>query len=318
MALFTVIIPVLNGMPFLREALASLEAQTFRDFEVLLWDNGSTDRSVEESLKWIPSRLPGRVVSDSPLPLHECLARMVEESGTEFCARLDADDVCHPERFEMQLKAMRSDPRLVALGTQAAYIDETGKKTGEKSSFPLHTWEIACGMLVENQLLHPTVMCRRQVILDAGNYSIAKPCEDYDLWMRVSQHGLLANLPETLLSYRIHPLSIISSARRENQLEEPNLRCIEALSSQIFDIPNSIYRKLRRKEHPLACLPLLRAARRISNRTHVPTFSILRSRKFLWSARCLTAHSDLLSRAFWGALQRFCQIAPQPVSRSKV
>jgi glycosyltransferase involved in cell wall biosynthesis len=101
----TVIIPVLNAMPYLTEALASLEAQTFKDFEVCLWDNGSTDGSMEEAKRWIPAILPGRVVTGRPLPLHECLAAMVEDARTEFIARMDGDDVCLPKRFEKQIRA---------------------------------------------------------------------------------------------------------------------------------------------------------------------------------------------------------------------
>ena len=71
MSLITIIIPILNAMPYLTEALASLEAQTFRSFEVCLWDNGSTDGSVEEAQRWIPGRLRGRVVCGNPLPRHE-------------------------------------------------------------------------------------------------------------------------------------------------------------------------------------------------------------------------------------------------------
>jgi glycosyltransferase involved in cell wall biosynthesis len=116
MALVTVIIPILNAMPFLPEALASLEAQTFKDFEVCLWDNGSIDCSVEEARRWIPCRLKGRVVTGNPLPLHECLARMVGEAQTEFVARMDGDDVCLPQRFEKQMAAMRGDSGLAAVG----------------------------------------------------------------------------------------------------------------------------------------------------------------------------------------------------------
>ena len=97
--MITVIIPILNAMPHLSEALESLASQTFKDFEVCLWDNGSTEGSVEEANRWIPDRLNGRVVSGNPLPLHECLARMVEEAGTEFVVRMDGDDVCMPDRF---------------------------------------------------------------------------------------------------------------------------------------------------------------------------------------------------------------------------
>jgi glycosyltransferase involved in cell wall biosynthesis len=88
----TVILPVLNAMPYLTEALASLEAQTFRDFEVCLWDNGSTDGSLEEARRWIPGRLKGRVVADRPLPLHECFARMLGKNGGG-----GANRICGPD-----------------------------------------------------------------------------------------------------------------------------------------------------------------------------------------------------------------------------
>ena len=97
----SVVLPVLNAMPYLPEALASLEAQTFRDFEVCLWDNGSTDGSAEEARRWIPGRLPGRVVTGRPLPLHECLATMVEEAQTEFVVRMDGDDLIAPNKLEI-------------------------------------------------------------------------------------------------------------------------------------------------------------------------------------------------------------------------
>ena len=291
-------------MPYLPEALASLEAQSFRDFEVILWDNGSTDGGVEEAQRWIPTRLPGRVVTTCPLPLHECLARMVEESCTEFCARMDADDVCLPGRLQRQMDEFTSDVELAALGSQAEFVDAGGSRTGGHSEFPLEFCDILSGMLVENQLLHPSIMFRRQAVLDAGNYAIAKPCEDYDLWLRVALQGRLRNLSERLLLYRIHPNSILASARSARQLEEPNLRCIEAHSELIFGVPAMVYRQLRRKERLLSCLPLARAALRIACRADVSPLRVLRSPSFLWSARCLTCKSDLVSRAVWGAVQR--------------
>jgi glycosyltransferase EpsE len=109
----TVILPVLNAIPYLHEALASLKAQTFKDFEVCLWDNGSTDGSVEEARRWIPERLPGRVVIGNPLHLQECLARMVEEAKTEFVARMDGDDICMPDRFQQQID-LNAFPHLVS------------------------------------------------------------------------------------------------------------------------------------------------------------------------------------------------------------
>ena len=99
----TWLIPVLNGMPYISETLASIEAQTYQNWEVLVWDNGSTDGTLEELEKWIPTRLPGRIITGEPLSLGDSLARMVEECKTELCARIDADDINLPERLEKQV-----------------------------------------------------------------------------------------------------------------------------------------------------------------------------------------------------------------------
>lgn len=304
MSTITVIVPVLNGMPYLTETLESLENQTLRDFEVILWDNGSTDGTVEEAARWIPSRVPGKVVSDRPLPLHECLATMVEEADSEFCARLDADDICTPDRLEVQLRAFRQDEELVALGAQARYIDPQGRLTGDGSDFPLEDERILAAMLMENQLLHPTVMFRRQAILTAGNYRIPKPCEDFDLWLRVSRVGKIRNLADTLLNYRIHPASIIAQARANNELEAPNGDCIANLSGSVFGIPDPVYRELRGKSKFLALGPLIAAAKAIANRSGKGIFEVAMSREFVWSARCLTRRQDLVSRICWGLFER--------------
>jgi len=301
---------VLNGEPYLCEMLESLEGQTFRNFTVLLWDNGSSDATVEKARKWIPSRLPGRVVSDIPLPLHECLARMVEESETEFCARMDADDICYPTRFERQLEEFNSNPSLLVLGTQAEFIDPEGNATGEGSRFPLEYCDILSGMLVENQLLHPTVMFRKKAILDAGNYAFEKPCEDYDLWLRVAALGAICNLADTLLSYRQHDKSILAKARELQQLEEPNLLCMDRHSEKMFGISPKIYRELRLKVHFLSVLLLIPAIIHIAGRSGVTVLRVLCSASFLYSARCLTARNDLISRGGWGLFQRIGKSLP--------
>ena len=82
----TWLLPIKDGMPFLPETLASIEAQTYQDWEVLAWDNGSTDGTIQELKRWIPSRLPGRVVTDCPLGLGLSLAQMVLRADTELCA----------------------------------------------------------------------------------------------------------------------------------------------------------------------------------------------------------------------------------------
>ena len=305
MPALTVIIPVLNGMPYLRESLASLDAQTFRAFEVILWDNGSTDGTVDEAKRWIPGRLPGRVVSDQPLPLHLCLAQMVEEATTDCIARMDADDICLPERFSLQLQALQSDQELAVVGSRYREIDSSGAFLPDPAPFPAPYSALLGAFLTCNALLHPSVMFRRDAVLAAGNYSSCPPpCEDYDLWMRVAKTHALANLPQVLLHYRVHARGIISMARERGELEQPNRASIQRHSQELFGLSAQLYGRLRERRASLAARALLPAAQAIARRAQVPLWRVLGSHSFLFSARCLTRSSDLFSRLLWGVCQR--------------
>src|SRR5437870_1083178 len=124
----TWLLPVKNGMPFLTETLHSIAAQTYQNFEVIAWDNGSTDGSVAELEGWIPGRLPGRVITGNPLRLGASLAAMVEMAETELLARIDADDVNDPARLAKQAAFMAEHPAVGAVGSDIAFIDEQGQR----------------------------------------------------------------------------------------------------------------------------------------------------------------------------------------------
>lgn len=300
----TVIIPVLNAMPYLPKALASLETQAFRDFTVILWDNGSTDGSVQEAKRWIPGRLAGRVVDQHPLPLHRCLDAMVRQADTPYIARMDGDDVALPDRFAIQVATLDSDQQLAAVGAQCLEVDACGQPLAMSPTYPEHYADILSAFLTCNAILHPTVMFRREIILESGNYgSCASPCEDFDLWLRVAKHFRVANLPQILLRYRIHSASIINSSRSAGALEAPNRRCIQTHSQDLFGLSPRLYGRLRERRVYLAALPLLGAARAIATRADVSLRAVLGSPSFLFSARCLTPESDWISRLVW----RFCQ-----------
>ena len=108
----TWLLPVLNAMPHLRDTLASMADQSWHLHHVIAWDNGSSDGSVEELRRWIPHRLPGRIVTDRPAGLGASLAAMVELADTELCARIDSDDVNEPDRLRAQVELMTGRPEV--------------------------------------------------------------------------------------------------------------------------------------------------------------------------------------------------------------
>lgn len=204
----TWLLPVKNAMPYLTQTLESIGAQTYRHWQVLAWDNGSTDGSVQELQRWIPHRLPGRVVADRPMGLGACLAHMVEESSTPLCARIDADDVNEPDRLERQVVFLRDHPETAVVGTGIQFIDEQGNERDGAWSARTDDAEIRWRLRFCNALNHPTVLFRRSVVLAAGNYRDMMPGQDYDLWVRVAARASMANLPQPLVRYRLLPSSV--------------------------------------------------------------------------------------------------------------
>ena len=299
----TVIIPILNAMPYLPEALSSLEAQTFRDFEVCLWDNGSTDGSVEEARRWIPKRLPGRVVSGNPLPLHECLAKMVEEAQTEFVARMDGDDICLPERFESQISAILKNPDLGIVGGQCIYIGSDGKHLGDQEVLPSRHDDILTQMLFRSALTHPALLFRRTAILEAGNYQLPKPIEDLDLYFRISFKWKFQNLEVPVLKYRIHPNSIC----RSNELDHAK-RVIEVVGShapKTYGMATENYVRLRNRQSGCAVAQLLASARYRACGSFRRFFALVFSYYFVCNGRCLTGSRDYFSKMVYRLLELF-------------
>lgn len=204
----TVLLPVKNAMPYLTAALQSLADQTFSRFSILAWDNGSTDGSIEELHKWIPHKLPGRVITDQPLGLGASLARMVMAAPTDLCARADADDINLRDRLSLQFNFLRSHPDVGVLGSNMQLIDEAGNNLLGSWHVVTQDADIRWRLRFCNAVNHPTVMFRRCAVLAAGNYRDLTPAQDYDLWLRLVPLTRFANLAAPLVGYRRHSASI--------------------------------------------------------------------------------------------------------------
>lgn len=214
----TVIMPVRNAARFLESALVSLQQQTRRDFVLHVWDDGSEDQSPAILNRWLPNRLPGQVIGTGRIGIGHALARLVESAPTELIARMDADDVCQPDRFDRQLVFMQRHTDVAVLGTQMQRCEgSTGRDLG-RTTHPLHDAELRWAMRLRNPINHPTVMMRRPAVLACGNYRDLRPGQDDDLWLRIARHHRMANLPACLLTYREHDGSV--TARRDNPAAE--------------------------------------------------------------------------------------------------
>jgi hypothetical protein len=202
---------VYNGEQFVAEAIESILNQTFSDFEFLIINDGSTDRTLHVVLSYQDPRI--RVVNnDSNLGLTKCLNLGLSMACGQYIARQDADDVSHPARLERQIDFMRKNPDVTVLGTQAAYC-RVGKKP-EVLSPGKPTSALAvkfCTMFSPpNPVSHPTVMFHKYTIWNNyggydPNYSVA---QDAELWCRVGMIHEVRNLPETLVTIRVHASSV--------------------------------------------------------------------------------------------------------------
>ena len=207
----SVLLPVYNTRPFLAEAIESILAQTFGDFELLIVDDGSTDGSTEVARRY--SGLDGRIrlVARENRGLVATLNELAGLARGELLARMDADDVALPRRFERQVAHLREHPEVVVAGSWVEWIDQEGDSLCEFQMAEGH--EAIDRLLMEegtNSICHPAAMIRADALRRVGGYReefAATACEDYDLWLRLAEVGRVANMPEVLLKYRFRATS---------------------------------------------------------------------------------------------------------------
>lgn len=212
----SVVMSAYNEAKYLPQAVNSLRAQTFADWELILFDDGSTDGATERVEKLGDIRV--KVVRNrKPIGLTANLRRGVEMASGRYIARLDADDIALPSRLATQVAFFNANSELVLLGSACHLIDDVGNYIGSQQ-MPKDEIEIKWASLWGNPFLHPSVMLRRDSLVKNGlNYNEAfVTAQDFDLWSRLLKHGVCANLPEPLIYYRVR--RGITRSRRTDQL----------------------------------------------------------------------------------------------------
>jgi glycosyltransferase involved in cell wall biosynthesis len=199
----SVAMSVYNNAPYLAHAIESILAQTFDAFEFLIVDDGSTDGSgaIIDQFASIDSRI--RPIHQVNAGLIVSLNRMIDAARAPLIARMDGDDIALPERFERQVAFLDANPDIGVLGTGCTCIDEDGRPSTHKFDNVTSPDDVLADLKNGPPLCHPSVVMRRDAVRAVGGYHRAyKHCEDYDLWLRLSEHVRMANLPDRLLLYR--------------------------------------------------------------------------------------------------------------------
>jgi glycosyltransferase involved in cell wall biosynthesis len=210
---------VFNGAAWLREAIESILAQTFKDFEFIIIDDGSIDESAQIVRSYEDERIVFFCQENQGLA--SALNKGISLSRSDLIARMDADDISFPKRLETQFRFLQQNPEIIGLGSGAIYTDEQGHEIAPV--FMPETYEEILEWLPESPFIHPSVIFRKDSFYRAGQYLPAfSRAQDMVLFNQMAKLGRLHNLKEPLLKYRITR----SAASRITEEQKSHLRQI--------------------------------------------------------------------------------------------
>ena len=219
----SVVIPVHNGETYLAQAVESVLAQTHRDLELLVVDDGSTDATASIIRHYAASDCRVRCISQENRGVAAAGNRGLEEARFDWAARLDADDVFLPGKLERQIAFLARHPDARIVGTLACFINRAGKPLGLVGTEGPFTPAEYDRFIRGNRpvyFVNSSTLMHRETVLAAGGYRGAfAPAEDVDLWIRMAEKGhLMLKVPEPLLLYRLHGASLTMTQNARQRL----------------------------------------------------------------------------------------------------
>lgn len=231
----SVFIPCYNAERYIEETLLSILNQTYRDFQIIVIDDGSTDKSAKivEEYREKDSRIK-LLYNKENKGIAYTRNRGIQECDTEFIAIMDADDIAPLDRLEKEVSYLEKYKNIGAVGGQYILIDEKGNLMKTVSNYAKTPLEVKALLFLKNIISNSSVMYRRNVVIDNhlkyldGYYGL----EDYRFWVEFANVAQIVNLPDVLLYYRVVNTGLSKSAVNQ-KLEERN-ECFDQIHRYAF------------------------------------------------------------------------------------
>jgi glycosyltransferase involved in cell wall biosynthesis len=207
----SILLPFHNASSPLTAAIRSIAGQSFREWELLIINNASSDESASIARDWSRRDPRIKVIEEPTIGIAHALNTGLMHTTSPLIARMDADDIAHPERLARQVAYMEAYPEVGVLGTRTRFETTVEKNSGMAwfvnwQNAILSPHEHYVKRFVDAPLAHPTVMFRRELVDRFGAYSTDPIPEDHELWLRWMHHGVhFAKLDEELLTWMDHP-----------------------------------------------------------------------------------------------------------------
>lgn len=210
MPVISVLLPFHNAGTALDAAIASIVQQSFTGLELLLIDNATFKEDQAIARKWVTKDKRIRLLQEPEIGIAHALNTGLAQAQGRYIARMDADDISHPERLAKQFEYLETHPEIGVLGTRTTFQTTVERNSGMRWFVQWQNGILSphghyVKRFVDAPLAHPTVVFRRELVERLGGYSTAPLPEDHELWLRWMDAGVrFAKLPEELLTWNDH------------------------------------------------------------------------------------------------------------------
>ncbi|MHC1716407.1 MAG: glycosyltransferase family 2 protein [Candidatus Dojkabacteria bacterium] len=248
----SIVMPVYNVEEYIKEAIESILNQTFNNWELIIIDDGSTDRTKKILKPYVKSDLRIRYIrKEKNVGITKNLNYAISLAKADLIARMDGDDISSVTRLDIQYEYMKENPKCVLAGTWAEMIDEKGVVL-QQIKYPIQDWYLRAKMLLGDYFIHGSVIFRKEIILNSGGYPLEyKFCEDYALWSKVMKYGKIANIPRILYKWRLHDITLQTEKlkiQKDNTalIQEKMCKDIKYFPERILLFSIKVYQTLKR------------------------------------------------------------------------